>query len=285
MRIAGDGSRSDRDKGKRAIQAAIDEGYTLFDHADVYGEGSCEQIFGEVIHESPSSRDKLIVAGKCGIRLPGRPEANDPARYDFRATYIVESVASSLRRLQVEKLDLLMLHRPDYLMCADEVAEAFARLMDSGMVSHCGVSNFSVSQVELLRSVLPVPLLVHQVEINLHNISAVVGGTLDQCQRLGVTPQAWCPIAGVAYPAWGNTFTADDQRRLDAELANQARTYGVENWHIALAWLLKHPAGISPIIGSTTPARICDAKRALDVQYRREDWYRLLEARVGTPVP
>ena len=108
---------------------------------------------------------------------------------------------------------------------------------------------------------------------------------LDQCQRLGVTPQAWCPLAGVAYEPWGNTFTADDERRLRKEFERQARHYQVADWVIALAWLLKHPAGISPIIGSTTPKRIAAARQALDVDYSREDWYRLLEARNGRPVP
>ena len=128
-------------------------------------------------------------------------------------------------------------------------------------------------------------MLVNQVEINLHNTSALTDGTLDQCQRLGMTPQAWCPIAGVAYPAWGNTFTADDEQRIRAELDRQCTKYGVEDWIIALAWLLKHPASIAPIVGSTTPARIEAASKAFDVGYSRADWYRLLEARNGHPVP
>lgn len=285
MRIAGDNSHADREAGKRAVLAAVDAGYTLFDHADIYGDGECESLFGEVLRASPGLRDAVVIASKCGIRFAGSPHADDPARYDFSADYIVESVEGSLNRLGIEQLDLLLLHRPDYLMHVEEVARVFDRLVSTGKVANFGVSNFSPSQFDLLQVVLPAPLLINQVEINVHNISALTDGTLDQCQRLGVSPQAWCPIAGVAYPAWGNTFSAEDEARIRAELDRQCAVYGVADWLIALAWLLKHPAEISPIIGSTTPARIAEACAALDIDYSREDWYRLLEARNGESVP
>ena len=285
MRLAGDGSRDDIDRGKRAVHAAVDAGYTLFDHADIYGRGACESLFGEVLRESPGLRDKMVIASKCGIRFAGTPAAEDPARYDFSADHIARSVDGSLERLGIEQLDLLLLHRPDYLMRAHEVAAAFDRLKGSGKVAHFGVSNFSASQVALLDGETSEPLAANQVEINIHNIDALENGVLDQCQRLDVTPQAWCPIAGVAYPARGNTFSGDDEARIRAELDRQCAAYGVDDWIIALAWLLRHPARISPIIGSTTPERIRAAKRALDLDYSREDWYRLLEARNGEPVP
>jgi len=285
MRIAGDGSRHDRDKGKRAVLAAADAGYTLFDHADLYGSGAGEEVFGEVLRESPQLREKILVVSKCGIRWAKDPDADAPARYDFSHEHITHSVEGSLSRLGIEKLDLLLLHRPDYLMHAGEVAEAFSSLKSSGKVAHFGVSNFSTSQVELLQSAIPEPLLVNQVEINIHNIDALSNGVLDQCQRTGITPQAWCPIAGVVYPAWGNTFTEDDEARIRLEIGRQSGKYDAENWVIALAWLLKHPAMISPIIGSTTPTRISAATTALDIDYSREDWYRLLEARNGEAVP
>ncbi len=285
MRLVGDGSRDDTDKGKRAVHAAIDAGYTLFDHADIYGGGDCESLFGDVLKESPGLREKIVIASKCGIRFAGTPGPEDPARYDFSAGHIKSSVEGSLQRLGIEQLDLLMLHRPDYLMHAHEVARAFDHLKESGKVAHFGVSNFSTSQVELLDGEISEPLAVNQVEINIHNIDALENGVLDQCQRMQITPQAWCPIAGVAYPARGNTFSGDDEARIRAELDRQCAAYDVEDWIIALAWLLKHPARISPIIGSTTPERIRAAKQALDVDYSREDWYRLLEARNGEPVP
>jgi len=274
--------RLDSKTAKQAVMAAVDTGYTLFDHADIYGGGTCESLFGEVLRESPGLREKILIQGKCAVRFA---DDNSPARYDSSRDHIQRSVEGSLSRLGIEQLDLFLLHRPDYLMSTDEIAGAFETLKSSGKVVRFGVSNFSTSQYDLLQSALPDPLLVNQVEINLHNIDALNNGVLDQCQRLGITPQAWCPVAGVAYPAWGNTFTDEDDVRIRAELARQCKTYDTEDWLIALAWLLKHPARISPIVGSTTPDRINAAVTALDIDYSREDWYRLLEARNGVSVP
>ena len=285
MRLVGDGSAEARARGKAAIHAAVDAGYTVFDHADIYAHGECEALFGESLRESPSLREKLFLVSKCGIRFRGEPGADDPQRYDFSKDYILTSVEGSLRRLGVDNLDLLLLHRPDYLMDAGEVAEAFAALRAAGKVSHFGVSNFSPSQVRLLRSATDEPIVANQVEINLHRITALTDGTLDQCLELGITPQAWSPLAGAVFEAWGNTFTDDDNERIRVELERQAGGYGVEPWLVVLAWLLKHPAGIAPIIGSTNPERIAASVAALDVDYSREDWYRLLEARNGSPVP
>lgn len=272
----------DPERGKRAIQSAVDAGYTLFDHADIYGGGRCEEIFGEVLRESPGLRDQILIQGKCSIRLATE---DAPQYYDFSRDYLVTSVEGILARLGIEQLDYLLLHRPDYLMDTEEVATTFAALKSSGKVSRFGVSNFSAAQFDLLQSAIDEPLVANQVEINLHNIDALNNGVLDQCQRLGVTPQAWCPLAVVAYTAWGNTLSEADEARIHAELGRQAESYGYEPWIVSLAWLLKHPAGISPIIGSTTPDRIVAAKAALEIDYSREDWYRLLEARNGSPVP
>lgn len=284
MRLAGDGTGDALARGKRAIHVAVEAGYTLFDHADIYAAGACETLFGEVLKESAGLRDAVQVMGKCGIRVAGDPSPHAPKRYDFSAEHIERSVEGSLRRLCTDRLDFLLLHRPDYLMDAAEVAAAFERLQHAGKVLHFGVSNFTPSQFDLLQSACSRRLLVNQVEINLHAIGALTDGTLDQCQRLGITPQAWCPLGGVAYPAWGSTWSAETAARLRAELTRQAADYGVEDWQVALAWLLKHPAGISPVMGSATPERIVAATRALEIDYRREDWYRLLEARTGKPV-
>lgn len=279
MRIAGDGSRAARDKGKIAVQAAIEHGYTVFDHADIYGAGQCEEVFGEVLAASPGLRDRLVIQSKCGIRT------EDVQRYDFSKSWIVSSVENSLRRLGIERLDVLLLHRPDYLMSLDEAAAAFDELHAAGKVAEFGVSNFLPSTLSALQSASNQRLQINQVEINLHNVDALHNGVLEQCQAERITPQAWCPLAGIAWEAWGNTFTAEQAARLQAEARRQADHYGVDDWIIALAWLLRHPARISPIIGSTTPARIAAAKAALAVDYSREDWYRLLEARNGAPVP
>lgn len=274
--------RIEGDAGKRAVRAAVEAGYTLFDHADIYGDGTCETLFGEVLRESPGLRQKVLIQSKCAVRFA---DDSSPARYDSSREYIISSVNGSLARLGIEQLDLFLLHRPDYLMQADEVAGAVADLKSSGKIAHFGVSNFSVSQIELLQSASDEPVVVNQVEINVHNVDALKNGVLDQCQRLGITPQAWCPVAGVAYPAWGNTFSDEDTARIRAELAIQSEKYNTEDWLIALAWLLRHPAGISPLVGSTTPERITSAMTALNIDYGREDWYRLLEARNGQSVP
>ncbi len=283
MRMTGDGSAAAWERGKRAIRAALEEGYTHFDHADIYGEGRCEELFGEVLRESPGIRAGITITSKCAVRRPNQPRKGDPARYDFSREYITHSVEGSLRRLGIDTLDILLLHRPDYLFRAEEVAQAFHELRAAGKVRHFGVSNFTPSQVSLLRRFCPMPLVMNQVEINIHRIAAIQDGTLDQCQELGITPEAWCPLGGVVYTAWGNTLTKTDEERIAAELASQARAYGVEPWVISLAWLLKLPSRVLPIIGTTTPERIRESKRALDLPYTREDWYRLLEARTGVP--
>ncbi|NQY47664.1 MAG: aldo/keto reductase [Colwellia sp.] len=282
MRIAGDNTPADKAKGKLALRAALEAGYNHFDHADIYGGGHCESLFGELLtelkQETPTIREQLIITSKAGIRF-------EPQRYDFSTDYLTTSVENSLKRLNVDYLDMFLLHRPDYLFNTEEVAQTFQQLKASGKVKHFGVSNFSPSQVSLLQSALDEPLLVNQIEINIHNISSLTDGSLDQCQQLGITPIAWCPLGGVAYPAWGNTFSTADEERIAAELARQGEQYNCSPWQLILAWLLKHPANICPIIGSTTPERIVAAKQALAIEYNHADWYRLLEARNGYAQP
>jgi len=285
MRISGDNSPKDREKGKAAIRAAVEAGYTHFDHADIYGGGNCEAIFSEVLNESPGLRDQLVITSKCGIRLANEPRDGFPKRYDFSADYITASVEGSLRRLGVDFLDLLLLHRPDFLFDPDEVAATFQVLEAAGKVKHFGVSNFRPSDFSLLQKSRETPLLVNQVEINIDHMDPMLDGTLSQCLELGVTPMAWCPLGGVAYPAWGNTLSDEQSSRIEKELSIQAEKYGAKPWIVVLAWLLRHPSRIAPIIGSTRPSRIAGALQSLDIEYTREDWYRLLEARNGQAVP
>ncbi|MFT4724469.1 MAG: putative oxidoreductase [Colwellia sp.] len=285
MRIAGDQSVNAIDKGKRAVQSAIDAGYNHFDHADIYGGGASEQLFGELLKQLPHLREKMILTSKASIRPKNNENTYAPTRYDFSKAYLLSSVEGSLKRLHTEQLDLFLLHRPDYLFDINEVAETFKELKDSGKVAHFGVSNFKPSQVAMLQSALDLPLLVNQIEINIHNVDALNDGTLDQCQQDKLSPIAWCPLGGVAYSAWGNTFSVEDEQRIAEELTSQAQVYNCQPWQIILAWLLKHPAKIFPIIGSTTPERIIAAKVALELNYSREDWYRLFEARNGKAVP
>ena len=284
MRLAGNGSKEQRAQGKEAVRAAIGAGYTHFDHADIYGSGGSEAIFGEVLRERPDLRDSLLITSKCGIRVAGDGGEISPKRYDFSREHIIRSVEGSLSRLGVDYLDLLLLHRPDFLFDAGEVARTFEILHDAGKVREFGVSNFKPSQFSLLQSACGFPLIVNQLEINIDNMSVFHDGTLDQCQELGITPMAWCPLGGVAYRGWADTLTTGQDRRIEAELARQCERYDSEPANIVLAWLLKHPAGIVPIIGSTRPTRITAAVRSLDIDYAREDWYRLLEAREGLEV-
>lgn len=285
MRLAGDGSRTATERGRRAIEAALEAGYTQFDHADIYAGGRSESLFGEILKEAPGLRQGIVITTKCGIRFAGVPGDDAPQRYDFSYDHIVGSVDRSLERLQTDRIDLLLLHRPDYLMRVTEVARAFDHLKRSGKVAHFGVSNFSPSQVSMLAAEISQPLLVNQLEINLRNIAALTDGTLDQCQARSMTPQAWSPLAAVVDAGHECGFSDEQAERLRSEIERQCRLYGTEASVIALAWLLRHPARISPVIGSTTPARIALAPAALEIDYSREDWYRLLEARVGKPVP
>lgn len=285
MRLVGDGSADARRRGHAAVRAALDAGYRVFDHADIYSAGECERLFGELLAEAPSLREQLTLVSKCGIRMVDAQHPQAPKRYDFSKAYLVSSVEGSLRRLRTDTLDALLLHRPDYLGEVDEVAAAFAVLKREGKVRAFGVSNFTPAQVELLASVVDDPLSAHQVEINLQRLDALEDGTLEQCQRLRLQAQAWSPLRGVIAGEPSSQFSAEDKRRLDEELAGQAARYEVAPWQVALAFLLRHPARIAPIVGSTTPQRIADATRAEQLDYTREDWYRLLEARRGTRVP
>jgi len=285
MRISGDNSPVDREKGRQAIRAAIEAGYTHFDHADVYGNGACETLFSEVLSEMPQVRETLLITGKCGIRVPGDPNAGDPKRYDFSRQYIIQSVEGILQRLGVDYLDLLLLHRPDFLFNPEDVAGTFEVLEEAGMVRNFGVSNFRPSQVSMLQEFCSTPLLANQIEVNIDNMNAFTDGTLDQCLEWDIAPMAWCPLGGVVYPAWGHTLSGEQSERIQAELALQAGRYQTEHWIVMLAWLLKHPAGILPIIGSTRPERIVAAKKSLELDYSAVDWYRLLQARNGQEVP
>lgn len=284
MRISGDNSAADREKGKQAVRAAIEAGYTHFDHADVYGGGQCETLFSEVLSEMAGVRERLVITGKCGIRDQDSPDKGDPKRYDFSREYILGSVDGILQRLGTDYLDLLLLHRPDFLFSAGDVACTFQLLQESGKVRHLGVSNFRPSQVSMLQKFCSMPLVANQVEVNIDNLGALSDGTLDQCQQLNISPMAWCPLGGVVYPAWGSTLSEEQTGRILDELTLQAEKYESKPWIVILAWILKHPANILPIIGSTRPSRIRAAKQSLQLDYMARDWYRLLQARNGHEV-
>ena len=174
--------------GRAAVIAAYEAGFTLFDLADIYCEGHCERIFGQVLSSIPGMRNHIVIATKCGIRMQGQPHPSSPYRYDFSEEHIVRSCEESLRRLGVETIDLYLLHRPDYLGAPAEVAQAFAKLKASGKVREFGVSNFRPSQFTALQRACPMPLAVNQVEISLARLDRFHDGTLDQCLAESITP-------------------------------------------------------------------------------------------------
>ncbi len=277
------------EKGRAAAIAAYETGYTLFDHADIYGDTECETIFGDVLREVSGMRDQIVIASKCGIRKPGVPNPDSPYRYDFSADYIVESCESSLRRLGVETIDIYQLHRPDYLCDPGVVAGAFEKLRSAGKVREFGVSNFLPSQLAMLQSACPMPLIVNQVEISLANLACFDNGTLDQCLERRIAPLAWSPLGG-GQLGDGPVQILGHQEAYDtvnvvAELDAIAAAHGVGRMVVALAWLLRHPAGIAPIVGTTNPDRIRAAAIADDVELTRDEWYRLMTAARNRPLP
>jgi predicted oxidoreductase len=275
--------------GRRALLAALEAGYTLFDHADIYCDGEAEKVFGQLLKETPGLRAGLLIATKCGIRKTGEPTPDSPYRYDFSADYIIRSCEGSLRRLRVETIDIYQLHRPDFLMDPAEVAGALEQLRQSGKVREFGVSNFKPSQLAALQSACPMRLVVNQVEISLANLSSLEDGTLDQCLAEGITPMAWSPLAGGKLgDGPRKVLPAQEAYKTDtinAALDELARGRGVGRTSLALAWLMKHPSRIMPIVGSTDTARIREAAQADTVELSREEWYRLLAAARGRPLP
>ena len=272
-----------------AVGAALEAGYTLFDLADIYCHGRSEQVFGRILRDQRGLREKIVIATKCGIRFDGEPTPDAPYRFDFSAEHITRSCEGSLKRMGIDTIDLYQLHRPDYLMDPEEVASAFANLRESGKVREFGLSNFRPSQVTLLQRACPMPLVVNQVEISLLQQRTLEDGTLDQCLAERITPLAWSPLGGGLLGAGPRRILrAQEAYNPDAALAEidrVAKIHGCSRMVVALAWLLKHPAGIVPIVGSTNPARIREAMQALGVEVSREDWYRLLVAGRGEPLP
>jgi predicted oxidoreductase len=275
--------------GVQAVQAAYEAGYTLFDHADIYSDGAGERIFGRALKETRGMRKKILIASKCGIRKKGEPRPESPYRYDFAADYIIKSCEASLQRLGVETIDIYQLHRPDYLCDPAEVAKAFNQLKQQGKAREFGVSNFRPSQVVMLQKACPMPLIVNQVEISLARLDCFEDGTLDQCLAEKMTPLAWSPLGGgrLADTMPIDLRSTDHALRigLREELEHLARERGSTRTIVALAWLLMHPAGIVPIIGSTKPERILEAVKATEFKLSREEWYRLFEAARGGRLP
>lgn len=285
MRIA----RMERKAAEKLVFTALDHGIDLFDHADIYGGGESEVVFGRVLADNPGLRDKMAVQGKVGICK---------GYYDASKEHIIEAVEGSLKRLGVDYLDTLLLHRPDALMEPEEVAGAVRALKDAGKIRVFGVSNENAAQIALLSRYLPGEIAINQlqfslahtplidagVNVNMHTDHAVVraGGTLDFCRLHEITIQAWSPFQ---YGMFEGVFIGSEKYpELNKVLDELAAEKGVTPSAIAIAWILRHPARIQAIVGTTNPTRVADISKAYDISISRQQWYRLYLA-AGNPLP
>jgi predicted oxidoreductase len=284
----------DRAATEAAVEAALEIGITRFDHADIYGDGAAEAAFGEMLAGSPELRERIQIQTKCGIVL-------DPGLYDLRGDHIIRSVEESLERLRTDFVDTLLLHRPDALADAADVAWALESLHRQGLVRSFGVSNMSHHQIAHLQARSDLPLVANQLEMSLHRRdwveagvlvntpeAAAVGfplGTIEHCGARGIELQAWGPLARGRYTGRAET---DADRAASALIEALAGTHRTTGETIVLWWLQRHPAGIVPVIGTTNPDRIraCrDAAQEGPPPLRHEDWYALWVAARGRPLP
>ncbi len=271
------------------IHTALEVGINFFDHADVYGGGQSEAKFSEAVEMTPRVRETMLLQTKCGIRQHS---------FDFSKEHILEAVDSSLKRLRTDYLDVLLLHRPDALVEPEEVAEAFTHLEDSGKVKYFGVSNQNPMQIELLKKHVKQPLVINQLQLSITNTGMIDAGVnvnmeidrgidrdgsiLDYCRLNDITIQPWSPFQ---YGFFEGVFLENDKfpdlnRVIDALAASR----GVANTAIAIAWLLRHPAHMQPIIGTTNAGRVRDISKASDVKLSRQEWYDIYLA-AGNKLP
>lgn len=264
------------------IRTALEMGANFFDHADIYGGGACEELFGKAAAGIP--REQMIIQSKCGI-VPGQ-------RFDFSKEHILNSVDGILKRLNMEYLDVLLLHRPDALMDPVEVAEAFSALKASGKVRHFGVSNQNPYQMALLQKYMPMPIVANQLQLSITNCTMISqgievnmatpgavgrdGGVLDYCRLNDITIQPWSPFQ---YGFFEGVFLGSDRYpELNRVIDAIAEKYGVTNTTIAVAWLLRHPAQFQPIIGTMNLTRLADCVKACEITLTRQEWYDVYKA-------
>ena len=264
----------------RWIEQALDLGITSFDHADIYGGYTVEAAFGQALAAARGLRQRLQLVSKCGIKLPhpSRP-AHTLTSYDSSATHVRASVENALRMLRTDHLDVLLLHRPDWLMDADELASTATDLRQQGKVLAFGVCNHSPSQFALLHQ--RVPLVTNQIEFSALQLGALSDGTLDQAQDLGLRPMVWSPLAG------GRLFNGpgEAEQRVRAVLQLLGQQHGVSAATVAYAWVLRHPSRPLPITGSRRIEALHEAVLALSLRLSAQDWYRVWQASTGHKVP
>lgn len=289
-------TNQDMQQAHRIIEHVLSLDINVFDHADIYTFGKAETVFGRVLKENPSLRDKLILQSKCGIRFA---DESGPKRYDFSAKWIEKSVEGILKRLNIEHLDILLLHRPDPLMELDEVANTLTMLQQQGKIKHVGVSNMHGHQIAYLQSALSTPVVANQLEMSLafrdwledgittnsiaNRQSGYAPGTLEYCMLNKVQVQAWGSLAQGIYTG---AKTQNEVDSATAKLVNKlASDYETTAEAIVLAWLMRHPANIQPVLGTTHLQRIKNCEAAMRVQLSREHWYLLLETARGHEIP
>ncbi|WP_336997890.1 aldo/keto reductase [Leclercia sp. M50] len=261
------------------IEEHLDLGITTVDHADIYGGYECEAAFGEAMKLSPALRERMEIVTKCGIATTAKAE-HALGHYITDRDHIIRSAEQSLTNLATDRLDLLLIHRPDPLMDADEVAEAFLALHQSGKVRHFGVSNFTPAQFALLQSRLPFTLATNQVEISPVYQPLLLDGTLDQLQQLRIRPMAWSCLGG------GRLFNDDAFQPLRDELAKVAQELNAETIEqVVYAWILRLPSQPLPIIGSGKIERVRSALAAEQLKMTRQQWFRIRKAALGYDVP
>lgn len=271
---------TDLDRAEALVQAALDAGITLFDTADIYGPdngeafGAAEALLGRVVARNPALRGRMVLASKGGIAM-GVP-------YNSSAAYIRAACEASLRRLNTDCIDLYQIHRPDHLTHPEELAGALAQLRAQGKIRAVGVSNYTVAQTRALARYLPFPLASVQPEFSALAIAPLGDGVLDYAAEIGARVLAWSPLAGGRLAAPGEDARA---LRVTGALDALAQSHGTSRVAIALAWVMAHPAGVIPIIGSQTPARIHEAMAALRVRLSRAEWYEILTASRGERLP
>nr|WP_233410031.1 MULTISPECIES: aldo/keto reductase [Burkholderia] len=280
----GDWALSARER-RALIEAALELGVTSFDHADIYGDYTAESLFGDVLADAPHLRERMQIVTKCGIRLvSARRPAHGIKHYDTRDAHVVASVEQSLRALRTDRLDLLLLHRPDPLMDADEVAATFAALRRDGKVRQFGVSNFTPAQAGLLQDRMAahgMSLATNQVECSLLHLAPLDDGTFDQAQRWRCPPMLWSPLAGGRLLTEASPAAA----RVRASAVRIGNVLGVPVTTVLFAWLLALPCRPLPIVGSSRIAALREAVEATRIRLEREHWFALLGAARGVDVP
>lgn len=276
------------------VEAALENGINFFDHADIYTYGKSEEAFASIWETGLVKRDEIFIQSKCGIRLKGDLSPHSAPHYDFSYNHIMTSVDGILKRLNVDYLDSLLLHRPDALVEPEEVAKAFSELYQSGKVKYFGVSNHNPYQIELLKKYIEQPIVINQMELSLAqsnlidegmNVNALdnpidhrSNGTLEYARLNDMTVQAWSPIAAGKLT---NDNVNPDYQPVSHLISELAQGYDVSKEAILIAWLLRHPAGIQPVVGTKNPTRIKAICEAIKITLTREQWYQLYNAFPG----